>query len=590
MFPFPHGGVRKPVTFFGLSRQVKGLLPVLFHRAQKAFRRQVCTGKTEAVQLCLQQHGILKKDFAPAGHSRPHEPAFLQIAFIAPLCPQAQVPVPLRLSPECFRFCRPKQFFFPVRRIPPVLGNQHTDHMIGKLLPCTVILMRAVFQGMPCVMLQASRHLRRILFSEIGSGKAFPVLRRIHGAVPPYLCNHVKHGNMGLHIGAVDYKIILHPMRKNLCQLAAYKFFRTRQHRHMIGRLQIIKGHMIIDPVPAMLLLSRKCTHSRVVISLPSGYHFPVAVIRPDFNHILRKLQAARPVQLHRFPVQVGAAHGLRIRFLYQPVLLFYQFSHQGPAFLVGVIFRVIRPERAVPLSAEAQIPYGLFPFLRFYPSPPQLPELFRMLGKGRVQLRIDAGEHGRAERLRVMVCHPESHIRRQPPVIVAVGVRSRNHHVSAQTQQSLHGHLKSFIFRDPAFPVKPAFLPGMQKHLIIDKPAPVFHFIRGGQVHSFRDFGLLPFNEFLIKPVPERLHFEKFLTQKKQGIDNTQFIPAFQQHFLFSSRNPVFLLPQGWGYPKKKRFLLFCSFRRFLQSHCQISLKPFPCAHQHGAFFRTPR
>lgn len=117
MLPFPHGGIRKPVTFFGLSSQVKGLLPVLFHRAQKPFRRQVCTGKTEAVQLCLQQHGILKKDFAPAGHSRPHEPAFLQIAFIAPLCPQAQTPVPLRLSPERFRFCRPKQFFFPVRRI-----------------------------------------------------------------------------------------------------------------------------------------------------------------------------------------------------------------------------------------------------------------------------------------------------------------------------------------------------------------------------------------------------------------------------------------------------------------------------------------
>ena len=153
----------------------------------------------------------------------------------------------------------------------------------------------------------------------------------------------------------------------------------------MAGRLQIIERRVIINAVRAGISARRQGRHAGIAVALTAADHLAVAVVRPDFNNILRQVQKAVLVQLHRLAVQVGAADGVLVVGFDEVILFFYQRGNQRAALFRRVVLGVVVPERLVALPTETDVPNHTHIFLRVNTRLPQGAEFLWVLAVHRL-------------------------------------------------------------------------------------------------------------------------------------------------------------------------------------------------------------
>ena len=142
---------------------------------------------------------------------------------------------------------------------------------------------------------------------------------------------------------------------------------------------------MIVDTVGACIAKRRQSRYTGVVVFLTAADHFAEAVVRPDFNDILRQVQKAVLVQLHRLAVQVGAADGVLVVGFDEVILFFYQRGNQRAALFRRVVLGVVVPERLVALPTETDVPNHTHIFLRVNTRLPQGAEFLWVLAVHRL-------------------------------------------------------------------------------------------------------------------------------------------------------------------------------------------------------------
>ena len=204
------------------------------------------------------------------------------------------------------------------------LRNQHTRHMVVELVTGVIVLMRAVGYGKLCIICKALCDLAPVQKAVVGGGVGNALLPGVHRAVPPAAGDQIQQHRMGLDIRAVHQPVIIGTVGQHIGQLLRHKCCRVGQRRDVAGSLQVIEGCVIVDTVGACIAKRRQSRYTGVVVFLTAADHFAEAVVRPDLNDILRQLQKAILVQLHRLAVEIRAADSIGVVGPDQIVLLLY--------------------------------------------------------------------------------------------------------------------------------------------------------------------------------------------------------------------------------------------------------------------------
>ena len=265
------------------------------------------------------------------------------------------------------------------------LRNQHTRHMVIELVARAVVRVGAVGNGKLCVIHKALRNLAAVQKTVIVRRVGDALLPGVHRAVPPAAGDQIQQKGVGLDVGAVHKPVIVRAVRHHVGQLPRHKLGGIGQHRDMAGRLQIIERRVIINAVRAGISARRQGRHAGIAVALTAADHLAVAVVRPDFNNILRQVQKAVLVQLHRLAVQVGAADGVLVVGFDEVILFFYQRGNQRAALFRRVVLGVVVPERLVALPTETDVPNHTHIFLRVNTRLPQGAEFLWVLAVHRL-------------------------------------------------------------------------------------------------------------------------------------------------------------------------------------------------------------
>ncbi|MNC07545.1 hypothetical protein D3C75_550980 [compost metagenome] len=139
---------------------------------------------------------------------------------------------------------------------------------------------------------------------------------------------------------------------------------RTRIHCKMVGSLQIMKRHVIINPVWPQVMRFRERRHTLIQITVPARDHFAISVIRPYLDDIIRKFNISAFIQFGNFSVQSYAAHRILDGVSDHIILFPDHLRDHCAAFLGRVEVGVQFPERLISLSSEGKYPDDLLIFL----------------------------------------------------------------------------------------------------------------------------------------------------------------------------------------------------------------------------------
>ena len=282
---------------------------------------------------------------------------------------------------------------------------------------------------------------------------------------------------MGFHGSHIDVPQRIRAPLQHAPQLLRHHFRRDLQHGDMVGRLQIVEAHMIVDPIASRFFFSGHGVCSGIQILLTAGDHSAESVVSPDFDDVLRHAQIALPVQHHQLAVQVGGKAGLGIPGQRQLHLAAHDGGDKRPPLLIRIITAVVViPERVVSLSPESDAPHHPPPGVAVHGLLPESFIFFRIQGIAGRQIRIHPSEHSGPQNLAVMLRNPQSHVQghvRQHPAVI-FPVRARNDHVSATPQNRLKGPFPHLV------PQAFFHMPSGKQHFVVDEPAPVPHPVGG--------------------------------------------------------------------------------------------------------------
>ncbi len=265
-------------------------------------------------------------------------------------------------------------------------------------------------------------------------------------------------------------------------------------------------------------------------------YHFAVAVVGGYLYYIAGKADMSLVVKLHNLAVEIGAENGVFNIFQNKPPLQLDNVAYE-PAALFGRIEApacVVAPERAVALTAKAQRPDYLHILLFLNRVLPELMEKLRSFGVIRLDARVFAHKHLRAQRLGVVMCYPKSHIRREPAVYSRIFVRTRDNQISAASEQRLKNHT-------PRLGFVAVYLPAHYKNLVVYKPAAVFNRRHGRFILTRRHGYFICFLDFLIQPEPKRLYTQKFFAYIQKTVDEAQIVRRAHGYFIRNVYNKRF-------------------------------------------------
>ena len=183
------------------------------------------------------------------------------------------------------------------------------------------------------------------------------------------------------------------------------------------------------------------------MIALTSGYHLAVTVVCPDQDHILRNLQAALTIQFQNLSVQICAEHCVRNLFSDHCILFLHNIADQFSPLLGSIKSGIIFPERYIALSPEAHIPDDFLVLLPFNSFLPKLIEQVSVFQIGGFQIRISPQEHFRSQRLRMVMCDHQPHIRRNRRIDSGIFICSGNHQITAAAKQRFKHHFPWIVF-----------------------------------------------------------------------------------------------------------------------------------------------
>ena len=501
MFAILHGAVGQRVQPFSTAGIVEAVLPVRGKSGVQRLADKRCALRPQVIQLRLQKYVVHKQHARAAGQLGQHLFTFAPVGCIALDCLVKDGGAVLQLPGKGRLLTQPAQVVGGRGAVPDKLRNQHTRHMVIELVARAVVRVGAVRDGKLCVIHKALRNLATVQKTVIGRRVGKALAAGVGGAVAPAAGDQIQQKGVGLYVGAVHQPVIVGAVLHYIGQFLGDELGGVGQHRNVAGRLQIVEGSMVVDAMGTIVAARRQGRHAGVVVFLAAADHLAVAVVRPDFNNILRQVQKAVLVQLHSLAVQVGAADGVPVVGFDEVILFFYQGGNQRAALFRRVVLGVVVPERLVALPAETDVPDHAHTFLRINARLPQCAEFLRVLAVHRLQVRVGLGEHLRAQRLGVVVGDDKPHIGSRPAVQHGVFACAGDHHVAAQTQQCLERHDERQIGAALDFPVG-------EQCFIVDEPAAVPDFIRFGLHHrSGGNLLPLPHGKRLVVPEPERLH-----------------------------------------------------------------------------------
>ena len=276
---------------------------------------------------------------------------------------------------------------------------------------------------------------------------------------------------------------------------------------------------MIVKAVASRIPVLRQRWDAGIFVVLAAADHLAVPIVRPDADHVIGQFQIAAAVQFHHFAIQIGTANGLGISLLYKVILFPDQGGQQRTARFGGIVLRVIRPERSVALSAEADVPDHAQVLLLVDPFLPERAEQVRVLAEFGFQVRVALYKQGCAQRFGVVVGQDQPHVRRGLPVLEPLGAGAGNDHVAATAQKGLKGHAERLLGAAVYFPVR-------KQGLVVDEPSPIPHPGGGaGIVEAAGNFDFRAGRKCLVVPEPEGLNAQKAAADLEQAVDEAQNI-----------------------------------------------------------------
>ena len=385
MFTVLHGTVRLGIQIFGTARIIEAVLPVRGKSGVQRLADKRCALRPQVIQLRLQKYAVHKQHARLAGQLSKHLYTVAQIGGVIFHRFIENLRTVRRLLPQGRRIPQPAQVVGGRGAVLDKLRNQHTRHMVIELVARAVVRVWAVGDGKLCVIHKALRNLAAAQKTVIGRRVGKALAAGVGGAVAPAAGNQIQQKGVGLYVGAVHQPVIVGAVAHCVRQLIGDKPGRVGQHRNVAGRLQIVEGSMVVNAMGAVVAHRGQGRHAGIAVALTAADHLAVAVVRPDFNNILRQVQKAVLVQLHRLAVQVGAADGVLVVGFHQIILFFYQGGNQCAALFRRVVLGVIVPERLVALPAETDVPDHAHTFLRVDARLPQGAEFLRVLAVHRL-------------------------------------------------------------------------------------------------------------------------------------------------------------------------------------------------------------